>query len=277
MAIKYFLPVTPGLRGKAINDYRELTKKEPERSLIKGKQRQHGRDMYGHISARRHGGGHKRKYRMIDFRRDKYDMPALVKALEYDPNRTANLALLVYPDGEKRYILAPDGLKVGDTVVSGAQVKSQLGNCLLIENITAGSFIHNIELHPGRGGQMCRSAGTFAKLLGRDGNHVSIQLPSGEVRMVPGKCYATVGELGNKEWSNENWGKAGRTRWFGEKPRSRAVAMNPVDHPMGGGEGRSSGGRHPCSPKGKLAKGFKTRNKKKYSSHAIVRSRSKKR
>lgn len=277
MAIKYYKPVTAGLRGKAINDYKELTKKAPERSLISGRMNQHGRDGYGHVTQHNVGGGHKRKFRTVDFKREKFEMPAKVTALEYDPNRTANLALVVYPDGEKRYILAPDGLSVGATVVSGKNVKSQLGNSLPLENVTVGSFVHNIELHPGKGGQMCRSAGTYAKLLGRDGDYVSLQLPSGEVRLVPGKCFATVGEMGNKDWSNENWGKAGRTRWFGERPRNRAVARNPVDHPMGGGEGRSSGGRHPCSQKGLLAKGFKTRNRKKYSSRLIVRTRTKKR
>ncbi len=273
MGIKYYTPATPGLRGKAISDFSEITKFEPERALVQGRHRISCRDANGRISIRRRGGGAKRKYRIIDFKRDKHGMSAFVMAIEYDPNRSARLALVRYPDGEKRYILAPEGLTVGARIESGAAAKSALGNCLPMESINVGAFIHNIEMHRGRGGQLVRSAGSYAKLLGRDGNHVSVQMPSGEVRLFDGKCFATVGELGNKDHKNENSGKAGRTRWQGRRPKVRGVVMNPVDHPMGGGEGKTSGGRHPCSPTGVLAKGLKTRKPKRYSDRFIIRKR----
>ncbi len=275
MGIKYFKPTTPARRQMATNDFAEITKTTPEKSLVYGKKRISCRDHLGHISIRRRGGGAKRKYRMIDFKRDKKDMPGTVVGIEYDPNRSANLALIQFQDGEKRYILAPLGLLPGAVVWSGDSVKSALGNSLPLQSINIGSFIHNIEINPGRGGQLARSAGTYAKLLGRDGNYVSIEMPSGEVRLILGKCYATVGEIGNKDHQNISGGKAGRSRWLGKRPRTRAVAMNPVDHPMGGGEGKSSGGRHPVSHTGVLAKGKKTRNKKKYSKRLILRRRTK--
>lgn len=275
MGMRKFKPVTPGQRGKAISDFSEITKHSPERTLLEKIHRSYGRDSMGHVSAQRRGGGHKKKFRIIDWKRDKRDVPAIVVGIEYDPNRTANIALLNYPDGVKAYILAPLGLKPGDLVTAGDNVKTALGNALPLSKINIGSFVHNVELHPGRGAQIVRSAGSYAKLLGRDGDWVSLELPSGEVRLVLGTCYATVGELGNKDHQNENSGKAGRTRWQGVRPRVRAVVRNPVDHPMGGGEGRSSGGRHPCSPKGLIAKGMKTRRQKKHSTQFILRKRSK--
>lgn len=273
MGLKKFKPITPGLRGKILIDFSEITATKPEKSLVTGKKRISGRGGDGTISVRRRGGGAKRKYRMIDFKRDKYDMPAVVKTIEYDPNRSANIALVVYNDGEKRYILAPEGLTVGMKIISGENAKSISGNALPLEKINIGSYIHNVELHKGKGGQLVRAGGSFAKLLGRDGKNVSIEMPSGEVRLVHGKCYASVGDLGNKDRKNEVSGKAGRSRWQGKRPKVRGVVMNPVDHPMGGGEGRTSGGRQPCSPWGQLTKGLKTRKKKKYSDSLILRKR----
>ena len=272
MGIKSYKPTTPGQRGKILLDFSEITKKNPEKSLTKGIKRSSGRDNQGRITVRRKGGGAKRKYRLIDFKRNKKER-ALVKSIEYDPNRSANIALLFYSDGEKRYILAPDGLKVGDEIYSGLNVKSQLGNALPLNKINVGAFIHNIEIKPGKGGQLCRGAGTVAKLLGNDGKYSTVQLPSGEVRLILSACYATVGQVGNKDFKNVVSGKAGRSRWLGKRPKVRGVAMNPVDHPMGGGEGRSSGGRQPVSPTGVLAKGLKTRKKKKYSDKFIIRGR----
>jgi len=272
VGLKVFNPVTPGQRGKILLDFSEITKVAPDRKLTHGRKRISARDAVGRISVRRRGGGVKRKYRIIDFKRTK-NGTALVKTIEYDPNRSANIAKICYPDGEKKYIIAPEGIRPGNQLHNGADAKSVPGNCLPIEKINVGSFIHNIELHPGKGAQLVRSAGSFAKLLGRDGKYVSIEMPSGEVRLILGKCVATVGEVGNKDFKNIASGKAGRTRWRGRRPKVRGVAMNPVDHPMGGGEGRTSGGRHPCSPTGQLAKGYKTRNKSKYSNRMILRKR----
>ena len=273
MGIRYVKPTTPGQRGKVLNKFEEITKSTPEKALTKGRKRISARDVKGHISVRHRGGGAKKKFRKIDFLRDKYDQPAKVNSIEYDPNRSANIALVIYADGEKRYILAPDGLKLGQKIVSGKEVKSELGNCLPLEKINIGAFIHGIEIRPGKGAQLVRSAGVSAKLLGRDGKYCSVQMPSGEVRLILGRAMATVGTVGNKDHKNVTSGKAGRTRWLGKRPSVRGVAMNPVDHPMGGGEGKSSGGRHPVSPTGVLAKGFKTRKNKKYSSQFIIRKR----
>lgn len=277
MAIKYFKPSTPGQRGKVLVKSDEVQKKNnPEKSLTKGKKRISGRDGQGRISVRRRGGGSKRKYREIDFKRDILDIEGKVKSVEYDPNRSSSIALVVYKNGEKRYILATENMKSGDVIINGENVKSVEGNCLPLKNIFVGSFIHNIEMKPGKGGQIVRSAGSYAKLLGKDGKYVSIELPSGEVRLILSSCLATVGVVSNKEKRNENSGKAGRSRWLGKRSKVRGVVMNPVDHPMGGGEGRSSGGRHPCSPTGVLSKGYKTRKKKKYSDKLIIRKRNSK-
>ena len=273
MGIRHIKPTTPGQREKVLNSFEELTKGAPEKSLTSGRKRISGRDNQGRISVRRRGGGAKKKFRQIDFLREKFDNPATVKSIEYDPNRSANIALLAYSDGEKRYILAPEGLRVGQKLLSGDGVKSELGNCLPLEKINIGAFIHALEIKPGKGAQMVRSAGAYAKLLGRDGKYCSVQMPSGEVRLVLGRCRATVGVVGNKDHKNVVSGKAGRSRWLGKRPSVRGVAMNPVDHPMGGGEGRSSGGRHPVSPTGVLAKGYKTRSSKKYSDKFIIRKR----
>jgi large subunit ribosomal protein L2 len=225
---------------------------------------------------RRRGGGHKRRYRLIDFKRKKLNIPSKVASIEYDPNRSARIALLHYVDGEKRYILAPSGLKVGDTVVAGPDSDIKPGNALPLEKIPLGSMVHNIELAPGRGGQMARSAGSYAQLMAKEGENATLKLPSGETRMVRKECYATVGQVGNLDHENIVWGKAGKTRWLGRRPKVRGVAMNPVDHPLGGGEGKSSGGRHPVTPWGKPTKGYKTRKKKKLSNKMIVRRRQKK-
>jgi large subunit ribosomal protein L2 len=277
VGLRKYNPTTPGQRGKILLDFKELTKKDPEKSLSKGIKFHAGRDNAGRISVRRKGGRGRRKYRLIDFKRDKRDIEATVKSIEYDPNRTANIALVAYADGEKRYILAPEGLNVGHKIINGENAKSITGNTLPMGKINIGSFIHNIEIREKKGGQLVRSAGSFAKILGRDGKYVSVEMPSGEVRLFLGKCYATVGELANKDHKNIMSGKAGRSRWQGKRPKVRGVVMNPVDHPMGGGEGRSSGGRHPCSPTGLLAKGYKTRRKNKYSDKFIIRKKSKKR
>jgi len=250
--------------------------KGPEKTLTKGIKKKSARDGQGHISVRRRGGGAKKKYRQIDFKRNLYDIYGTVKTIEYDPNRTSVISLVTYTNGEKRYVLTTEKMQVGSKIISGEKVKSKEGNHLPLMNINVGAFIHNIELVPGRGGKIVRSAGAFAKLLGKDGKYVSVELPSGEVRLILGTCYATVGVISNKEKKNEKSGKAGRTRWLGRRPKVRGVVMNPVDHPMGGGEGRSSGGRHPCSPTGLLAKGFRTRKAKKYSDAFIIRKRKRK-
>lgn len=274
MGLRKFKPATPGTRFRIGSDFTEITTKTPEKSLlIKGK-RSGGRNSAGKMTMRYIGGGHKQLYRLIDFKRDKKDIPATVATVEYDPNRTARIALLHYVDGEKRYIIAPEGIKVGQKVVSGDTATPEIGNALTLAKIPLGSIIHNIELKPGRGGQIARSAGSYAQLAARDGKYATIKLPSGETRLILVTCIATIGSVSNSEHANEVLGKAGRKRWLGRRPRVRGVAMNPVDHPMGGGEGRSSGG-HPRSRNGVLAKGFKTRDKKKYSDRFIVERRKK--
>jgi large subunit ribosomal protein L2 len=253
-------------------DHSDLTKKAPEKSLLEPRKRSGGRNNEGHLTVRHRGGGSKRAYRIIDFKRDKHGIPATVAAIEYDPNHTARIALLHYADGEKRYIIAPNGLKTGDKVMSGETAEIRLGNCLPIKDIPMGTLVHNIELHKGAGGQLVRTAGGSAQLLARDGNYANLRLPSGEVHKVHIDCVATIGQVGNEDHGNISLGKAGVNRYLGRRPRVRGVAMNPVDHPMGGGEGRSSGGRHPCSPKGMPAKGYRTR-KKSRSTKLIVKSR----
>lgn len=262
MAIKKCKPTSPGRRFQSYILNPELTEKEPEKSLTEPLKKSGGRNNYGRVTLRFRGGGHKRLYRIIDFKRDKDNVPAKVIALEYDPNRSANIALLQYVDGERRYIIAPLGLKVGDEVISGENVDIKVGNALPLKNIPVGTLVHNVELRPGKGGQLARSAGAFAQILGKERDYVILRLPSGEIRKVLGTCKATIGQVGNLEWENITWGKAGRIRWRGRRPHVRGVAMNPVDHPLGGGEGKTHGGRHPTSPWGQLAKGLKTRKKK---------------
>lgn len=274
MAVRKFKPVTPGTRHKVAGTFEEITKSVPEKSLLEPKKSSGGRNSSGKMTVRYRGGGHKQMYRIIDFKRDKDGMPATVKAIEYDPNRSARIALILYSNGEKSYILAPNGLKVGQTIVSGAGVAPEVGNTLPLAEIPLGTVIHAIELYPGQGAAMARSAGTYAQLLAREGKYAIIKLPSGETRMVLTTCRATVGAVSNPDHSLEQHGKAGRNRWAGRRPHNRGVTMNPVDHPMGGGEGRSSGG-HPRSRKGVLAKGYKTRNPKKTTSKFII-SRKKK-
>jgi large subunit ribosomal protein L2 len=275
MGIKKLKPVTPGTRFKSVLDFSEITKSKPEKSLLAPLKKTGGRNNQGKMTMRHIGGGHKRRYRIIDFKRDKFDIPAEVIAIEYDPNRTANIALLKYQDGEKRYIIAPDKLKVGSIVVSGNEVEPVVGNAMKLKNVPLGSLIHNIEMVPGRGGQLARSAGSYAQLTGKEGKYVVLRMPSGEIRKILGECMATIGAVGNADHFNVVLGKAGRNRWLGRRPRVRGVAMNPVDHPMGGGEGRASGG-HPRSRKGIPAKGYKTRNKNKKSSALIISRRPKK-
>ncbi|MEX0716005.1 MAG: 50S ribosomal protein L2 [Planctomycetaceae bacterium] len=275
MGIRQYKPTSAGRRGASVSDFSEITdrKKKPEKSLLVKIVRSSGRNNEGKITARHRGGGHKRMYRVIDFKRNKDGVPAKVAAIEYDPNRSARIALLHYVDGEKRYILAPEGLTAGDMVRSGDDAEAKVGNCIPLSKVPLGTQVHNIEMQPGHGGQLCRSAGTSAVVNAREGKWAQITLPSGEVRRLPSSCRATVGEIGNSEHSSIVLGKAGRKRWMGRRPHVRGVAMNPVAHPMGGGEGRSSGGRHPCSPKGKLAKGGRTRKRRKASSKAIIRRR----
>lgn len=275
--MKIYKPTSPGRRGMSGADFQELTKKAPERSLLEPLKKTGGRNSRGKMTMRHQGGAVKRKYRLIDFRRDKLDIPARVAAIEYDPNRTARIALLHYADGEKRYILAPTNLSVGDTVLSSnEQVDIFPGNCMRLESIPTGTVVHNIELKIGRGGQIVRSAGTGAVLMAKEGNYALLRLPSGETRQVHKLCRATVGQVGNADHYNISLGKAGRSRWLGIRPSVRGVAQNPVDHPMGGGEGRSSGGRHPCTPWGKPTKGYKTRQKKKPSNKYIIKRRGQK-
>jgi large subunit ribosomal protein L2 len=276
MAVKKYRPITPSLRYTAILDSAGLARKRPERSLTEPLKRTGGRNSYGRVTSRFRGGGHKRLYRRIDFRRNKDGVPAAVEAIEYDPNRTANIALLKYEDGEKRYIIAPLGLAVGDKVVSGDEVEIKAGNCMPLKAIPLGTTVHNIELRPGHGAKLVRSAGLGADLMAREGKHAHLKLPSGEVRTVHVNCRAVIGQVGNAEYEAQSLGKAGRKRWLGRRPHVRGVAMNPVDHPLGGGEGKSSGGRHPCSPWGQLAKGYHTRRPRKSSKH-IVKSRRAKR
>jgi large subunit ribosomal protein L2 len=262
MSIKKFKPTTPSNRYRTVSMFEEITKDKPERSLVRILKKSGGRNNKGRITSYQRGGGHKRRYRVVDFRRDKHNVPARVAAIEYDPNRTCRIALLHYADGEKRYILAPHGLSVDDTVVSGENVEIKVGNSTLLGRMPLGTTIHNVELFPGRGGQLARSAGAMVQLAAKEGKFAHIKLPSGEVRLVRLDCFATIGQVGNIDHENIVWGKAGRSRWAGRRPKVRGVAMNPVDHPMGGGEGRSSGGRHPCTPWGKPTKGYKTRRKK---------------
>jgi large subunit ribosomal protein L2 len=272
MSLKKFKPTTPGQRHKIISDYKDITQRAPEKSLVKGRSKSGGRNNDGRMTMRYIGGGHKQKYREIDFKREKHGIPATVKAIQYDPNRTARIALLYYADGEKRYIVAPEGLKVGDTVVSGKEATPNVGNALFLSDIPLGTVIHNIELKPGRGGSIARGAGTYAQLNARDGRYAIVKMPSGETRMILTTCLATIGSVSNSEHSLSVSGKAGRSRWLGRRPRVRGVVMNPVDHPMGGGEGKNSGG-HPRSRNGVPAKGYKTRSKKKYSDKFIVERR----
>jgi len=272
MAIKKINPLTPGQRFKVVTTFDDVTASKPEKSLTKVKSRSGGRNNDGRMTMRYLGGGHKKKYRVIDFKREKFSIPAVVKTIEYDPNRTARIALLFYSDGEKRYIIAPKGLEVGDTVMSGKGVPPNNGNTLYLSEIPLGTNIHNVELSPGKGASFARSAGASVQLVAREGKYATLKLPSGETRMILITCLATIGVVSNNEHALQKSGKAGRSRWFGRRPRTRGVAMNPVDHPMGGGEGKSSGG-HPRSRNGVPAKGFKTRQKKKASNKYIVKRR----
>ena len=274
MGTRKLKPNTPGQRQMSISDFDTVTKSTPEKSLLRSRKRSGGRNMQGRMTVRYRGGGHKRRYRLVDFKREKFDVPAKVAAIEYDPNRSARIALLHYADGEKRYILAPNKLEVGSTVIAGEKVEPAIGNAMKLRNVPLGSFVHNIEMQPGKGGEIARSAGTYAQVSGRDNKFVILKLPSGETRQILAECMATVGVVGNAEHQNIDLGKAGRRRWMGRRPRVRGVAMNPVDHPMGGGDGRSSGGQ-PRSRNGVPAKGFKTRSKKK-SSNRFILSRKKK-
>ncbi len=273
MALKKYRPTTPSRRFMTVSGFEEITKTQPEKSLTRAKKQNAGRNSAGRITVRHRGGGHKKKYRVVDFRRDKVGIPARVAAIEYDPNRSANIALLFYVDGEKRYILAPQGLKVGTMVESGPDAEPSIGNTLPLSKVPLGLFIHNIELYPGRGGKLVRSAGNAAQLMSREGKYANVKLPSGEIRMINVACMASVGRVGNSEHGSVTSGKAGRSRWLGIRPTVRGVAMNPVDHPMGGGEGRTSGGGHPVSPWGQLAKGGKTRAGKSSSNKFIVKRR----
>jgi large subunit ribosomal protein L2 len=272
MGIRAYKPTSPARRFYTVSDFKEITTDVPEKSLLEPKARTGGRNHYGRITSRFRGGGHKQAYRIIDFKRAKIGVPAKVAEIEYDPNRTARIALLHYADGVKTYILAPDGLKQGDTVVSSRSADIKPGNSLPLAVIPAGTMVHNVELRKGKGGQLVRSAGVAAQLMARDGDYATVKLPSGEVRKIHIECRATVGQVSNVEHQNISLGKAGRARWLGRRPHNRGVTMNPVDHPMGGGEGRTSGGRHPCSPWGQLAKGLKTRNNKR-TDGMIVKSR----
>jgi large subunit ribosomal protein L2 len=274
MAVKAFKPTSAGRRFQTVADFEEITKNTPEKSLLAPLRKSGGRNNNGRITARYIGGGHKQRYRVIDFRRDKHDIPAKVASIEYDPNRTSRIALLQYTDGEKRYIVAPAEIRLGDEIMAGENAEIRPGNALPIKKIPVGTMIHNIELRMGKGGQLVRSAGTSAQLSAKENNYAHIKMPSGELRLVHVDCYATIGQVGNADHANISIGKAGRKRWLGKKPRVRGVAMNPVDHPMGGGEGRSSGGRHPCTPWGKPTKGYRTRKNKRTSTF-IVRRRNK--
>lgn len=275
MAVRKLKPTSPGRRFQMVSTFEEVTCTTPEKSLTEGLTKKAGRNNNGRITSRRRGGGCKRLYRIIDFKRDKMDITAKVATIEYDPNRSARIALLHYADGEKRYILAPVGLNVGDTVLSGDSADIKPGNTLSMAKVPVGTLIHNIELHPGRGGQFCRAAGTYAQLVAKEGKYALLRMPSGEVRKVLAAGFATIGQVGNIQHENISLGKAGRNRWLGRRPKVRGVAMNPVDHPLGGGEGRSSGGRHPVTPWGKPTKGYKTRDKKKASGKLIVTRRRK--
>ncbi|MDQ1081266.1 50S ribosomal protein L2 [Pseudoroseomonas cervicalis] len=272
MALKHFNPVTPSLRGTVLIDRRELYKGKPVKQLTEGKSHSGGRNNHGRITVRFRGGGHKQSYRVVDFKRRKFDVPATVERLEYDPNRTAFIALVKYEDGELAYILAPQRLKVGDTVVAGERVDIKPGNAMPLGSIPVGTIIHNIEMKPGAGGKIARSAGTFCQLVGKDAGYAQVKLQSGELRLLRGECMASIGAVSNPDNQNQHIGKAGRSRWLGRKPHQRGVVMNPVDHPHGGGEGRTSGGRHPVTPWGKPTKGYKTRTNKR-TDKLIVRRR----
>ena len=276
MPLKKFKPTSPGRRFMAILTREEITRDKPERSLTRGLTKSGGRNNNGRTTTFWRGGGHKRRYRVIDFRRDKIGVPGKVSSIEYDPNRSARVALISYLDGEKRYIVAPDGLQVGEVLVSGPGSDIKTGNALPITNIPTGTICHNIEMKPGKGAQIARSAGASAQLMAKEGDYATFRLSSGEMRMIHVNCYATIGSVGNSDHSNVSMGKAGRKRWLGRRPHVRGVAMNPVDHPLGGGEGKSSGGRHPATPWGKPTKGYKTRKRNKSSSKFIVRRRGKK-
>ena len=274
MAVKKLKPVTPGTRFRVAPAFDEITSSKPEKSLLAPLKKSGGRNNEGKMTARYIGGGHKRRLRIVDFQRSKFGVPATVKSIEYDPNRSARIALLYYADGAKAYIIAPEGLQVGQTVISGEKVAPEVGNAMHMVNIPMGTIVHNVELKPGKGGALARSAGGYAQIVARDSRYVTVKLPSGEMRLILGVCMATVGTVGNADHMNVVLGKAGRKRWLGVRPRTRGVAMNPVDHPMGGGEGRSSGG-HPRSRNGLLSKGKKTRSPKKYSNKFIISKRSK--
>lgn len=273
MGVKTYKPVTPAQRGMSTSDFSEVTASTPQKSLLKPLKKTGGRNNHGKITSRHRGGGHKRQYRLIDFRRSKDAVSATVKTIEYDPNRTTRIALLEYDDGEKRYILAPEGLSVGQRITSGENVEPNVGNCMALRNIPLGLTVHNVEIHPGKGGQLGRGAGIGIQVTAREGKHVHVLLPSGERRRIHGSCRATIGVLSNSDHNKFNAGKAGRSRWLGRRPHTRGKAMNPHSHPMGGGEGRSNGGRHPCSPTGVLAKGGKTRKRTKYSRRMILKRR----
>lgn len=277
MALKNFNPITPGMRELVLVDRSDLHKGGPVKTLTEGLGKKGGRNNKGRITARRRGGGHKRRYRVVDFKRNKFDVAATVERIEYDPNRTAFIALIKYEDGELAYILAPQRVAPGDRIVSGSDVDIKPGNALPLNSIPVGTIVHNVEMKPGKGGQIARSAGTYVQLVGRDQGYAQIKLSSGELRMVRGECMATVGAVSNPDQANISLGKAGRKRWLGKRPQVRGVAMNPVDHPHGGGEGRTSGGRHPVTPWGKPTKGKRTRDKKKPSSKLIIRRRGRRR
>lgn len=274
MGTREYKPTSAGRRFMSGLTFEEITKRKPEKSLVTPVRKTGGRNNSGKITTRHIGGGHKRKYRIIDFKRNKFDIPGTVHSVEYDPNRSANIALIHYADGEKRYILSPNGLKTGEVIVASRKPDTEIkeGNCLLLKNIPLGTFVHNVEMRPGKGGQLARSAGTYAQLVAKEGDYGHVRLPSGEVRLIFLACMATIGQVGNIDHENITVGKAGKPRWMGIRPTVRGTAMNPVDHPLGGGEGRSKGGRHPCSPWGQLAKGLKTR-KNKRTSRFIVKHR----
>ncbi|MCD6415182.1 MAG: 50S ribosomal protein L2 [Planctomycetes bacterium] len=275
MGIKIYKPTSPGRRNMSGPDFSEITRSKPEKSLLRPLKGTGGRNNQGRTTARFRGGGHKRRYRVIDFTRDKDGVPAEVLSIEYDPNRTCRIALLEYADGEKRYVLAPEGLRVGQRISNGPDAEPRVGNCLPLQRVPLGLFAHNIELQPGKGAQLVRSAGAAAQVSAREGEYVHVILPSGEIRQLPGACRCTIGRLSNSDHQNVKLGKAGRVRWMGHRPHVSGNAQNPASHPMGGGEGHRAGGRHPCSPKGLLAKGGKTRRGKRYSDRFIVRRRKK--
>ncbi|WP_265823855.1 50S ribosomal protein L2 [Geovibrio ferrireducens] len=275
MGIKKYKPTSDGVRFRSNSDFAEVTADKPEKSLVVALKKTGGRNNHGRITTRHKGGGEKRKYRLIDFKRNKDEIAARVKTIEYDPNRSARIALVAYEDGEKRYILAPIGMNVGDVIHSGQTADIKPGNAKALKDIPVGTVVHNVELRPGKGGQLARSAGTYAQLLSKEGSYCHLRLPSGEIRLVKAECKASIGQVSNQDHENVSLGKAGRSRWLGIRPTVRGVAMNPVDHPHGGGEGRTSGGRHPVTPWGKPTKGYKTRSKKKPSNKYIVSARKK--